>query len=298
MLDVVVSVCHRRDLWIWRYSQHYIPRYIQSSKYILVVDDEDRSLFRVATSSPFWELQNASSFIPPFYRQSLKAALKKASAASGNRLNYGWYLQQFIKIEYILTLPKETFVLIWDADTLPLVTLNLPSNIVAYYGKTKEFHPPYWSMNGLLLGTAYSTAPDFSFISQFFGVKASVVLSLVEHIQQYTDFLDWKDAVISFIPTVQSGHRFSEYELIGAYIYKHHSTDSESSLLNLLRNPSPYFDGSSLFNVVVPSDSGYDIVAFERRFLPSWTPVLDKSFDFFLVLLSFFFRFVGRFFWH
>ena len=278
-LPNLVSVCHRRDLWIWRYSQHLIPLNLKTKSYTLIVDDCDLPIFRLLTTSLFWEVKPASSIISIDFLHALKFTLNQARSS----LNVGWYWQQFLKIQFILNQDPGICV-IWDADTIPLHSISFPLASVGFFQPSTEHHAPYWLFNKSVLGSEFGAYPGFSFISQFFGIESNVVREMAASICKYTSLQDWKDASLRSILNVHSHHRMSEYELIGSYAYNFFSSNEfvKMSLSwtreGASRTSSPI---QPLIKDLLSSD--FDYAAFERRDMFEWTVTKDRA----LRLLSF-----------
>jgi len=269
----VVSVCHRRDLWIWRYSQHLIATNLPASRFTLIVDDEDWPLFSYFTTSPHWEISKASAVLQEDFRHSLKLNLRKIS----KNLNFGWYWQQFLKIQFI-SQQTCSICLIWDADTVPLRMLSMPSDCLGFYCKSSEYHRPYWHLNSSLLGLDYGIYPEFSFVSQLMGISPRIVLDMIEMISVRNHSMNWLDAVVVALSNVPSNHRFSEYELMGSYAYR---TTSPEAFINLefpwIRNGSSFVDSLLRPSFHHIDSSLYAYAAFERRDIPKWTRSKDLT---------------------
>ena len=276
----LVSVCHRRDLWIWRHSQHYIARNITAKKYSLIVDDCDFKLFSIFTTSPDWNVVKASDIIDKNFFHHLYCNLQKCD----ERLNFGWYWQQLLKMEFVLQQHSD-FCLIWDSDTIPFRQLSFPSGVSGFYTRSSEFHSAYWQLNASALGGEFGNYPGFSFVSQFFGVHSDVLVKMVDKITINRSYKDWKDVILSEILLLSTRHRLSEYELMGSFMlntlpsnmfvevgFKWYR-DGSRHILNPLNPDFSYFDNC-------------DYAAFERRDIPRWSSSRDR-------LLRLFYRFLS-----
>lgn len=278
----VLSVCHRRDLWIWRYSQHLIPFNLNASSFTLIVDDNDISLFKIFTTSLAWEIIPSSSVLPNHFLLDLKASCKTINAS----LNTGWYWQQFLKIQYIVNQDTGVYV-IWDSDTIPLKKINFPSTSIGFYQPSVEFHKPYWLFNEFILGREFGIYPGFSFISQFMGINSDVARSLSEHICEYRQVPDWRDAAIQLIPHIQTQHRMSEYELLGSFALNSFAADRFIQLtLPWTRNGASITKSPLYLTLKEFTQSEYSYAAFERRDIQGWSVSSDRALRFLSLLLS------------
>lgn len=276
----LISVCHRRDFWIWRHSQHYIAQNISAERYSVIVDDCDYKLFSILTTSPRWNVIKASDVIGRDFFLFLRDSFCKSS----DRLNLGWYWQQYLKMEFVLQ-QQSDFCLIWDADTIPFAKLSFPSAVSGFYACSSEFHSPYWRLNASLLGSKFGDYPGFSFISQFLGVRSDVLAHMVEDIKLRHSCSDWKRSVLSELLLLPSRHRLSEYELIGSYLL---NTVPRSMFVEIRfdwrRDGSRYIG-----NPLAPNFSsldGCDYAAFERRDISEWSAAKDRVLKIFSSFLS------------
>ena len=288
--DALVSISYYKDVSSWRYTQHAIATKIQSRHYYLIVDDSDFSLFTYFTTCPSWKIIRSSSLINTKLRNLIEAKLK----TSKQKLNIGWYMQQFLKLEFLRKFAVNSNVLIWDADTYPTRELDFPSGFDAYYSESSEHHKPYWDLNGQLLGERYGVYPGFSFISQFFGINTSVVVDLHDRIVEHHRESCWLHTFVDQILRNVSKHRFSEYELLGAFsfysnpekilkmnfIWKRHKltcSRTPLTILPLLNNSDVHYQG------------------LERRHMPGHNKTKDHIQSIFYYFLSRILTFWSRF---
>lgn len=205
----VVSVCCVKDIKVWKLTAHYLPKYIDSIEYLLVVPDNEVSLFRGITPS-IWSVRGEGEFVYDYSKNTIENRLVGKNVGRA-----GWYLQQFIKINAILDpiLSDDDYVLIWDADTVPLKKIkfmgsSISSRLMFYSGS--EFHHPYFLTLNKMLGI--ERVGNFSFIAQCLPTKVAWVREMLSTFPDYVDF------VLSALPG-KSVAEFSEYETIGTFIF-------------------------------------------------------------------------------
>jgi hypothetical protein len=131
--------------------------------------------------------------------------------------SFGWYLQQFLKIEYCRQ-SEAQHCLVWDADTVPLVPLNfLDADGRIFLTAAKEFHKPYFHTIEALFGVP---APSkTSFISQHMFVDCSVMRSMCRLIEERHAVGHWTDALGGILEKhPDRANLFSEYETYANYM--------------------------------------------------------------------------------
>lgn len=127
---------------------------------------------------------------------------------------FGWYLQQFLKMQFSRTKYCEKDYLIWDADTILLkeISFIVDDKVVFTKGAEKPNKPYFENFSKL---TGFSPVFDFSMISQHLYVKRNVMISLLEHIENKNGH-----EFVSSIMFNLEGHTpslFSEYETYTNY---------------------------------------------------------------------------------
>jgi hypothetical protein len=145
-----------------------------------------------------------------------------------------WYYQQILKINFLLTnVKKNTLMVMWDADTVPLVRIKFFNKDKAQlYGSKVEFHQPYFETLSLL----FAKLPKnfLAFTIQFFNCNYDDVQFLNACLHSYApkpkneSISAWlgqivlKSTIERHGKLISSG--FSEQELVGvATMLNNHS---------------------------------------------------------------------------
>jgi FkbM family methyltransferase len=210
-ITTLISVCHPKHLEIWEIASKNIVKYISADNYIVVVPDYSLQEF-VSHTDPRFQIISENEFIKNFDLEKIRAKVKD------KRIN--WYLQQFIKLEFLSRLKFDERVILWDADTIPLKQLEFfdqLGNPIFY--SSSEYHPPYFEAIKKLLGMDKVVAK--SFIAQCFPITYEIVINFFSHIEKY-NLKSWHDAVIDCIDPHQTSG-FSEYESLGTFITNQYS---------------------------------------------------------------------------
>ena len=252
----VYCCCAISDIEVWAVASKFIPKYIEADSYYVVVPDSDAPAFRWVTDSRF-------SVVPEsIYTTRFEAALASAIEKHGSA-RFGWYIQQFIKIAAMASGNPDDYVLIWDADTIPVRKISFFSQdgkILFYTGS--EHHKPYFKCIERLTGLA-KAIPE-SFIAQCLLGKAGWAAEFLDLVQDRFG----KDPFQAIIDATDLSEKsgFSEYETLGTFFfskYKDQIAPSERkwerngySLLGSCQNLEALYSRFLLRNA--------DFVAFEK----------------------------------
>ena len=269
--DLTFSVCSVKDIQTWRETSLRLLEFVPSEHYVVIVPDEETSLFRSNTDRKI-DVVPETAYVGNLKDKLLPRMPNECKSRTG------WYLQQFVKLAVLKTCrPAENF-LIWDADTVPIKMLRFferSGQVQIYTGA--EFHPPYFQVIQNLLGVGKLVS--FSFIAQCFpckGTWASEFFSFLENkfSKHYVDVLSER---INFAE--ESG--FSEYETLGTFIVKFFGAQLELKQTKWLRNGTGLIGGAR--NLTNPSfkqfASEFDHVTFERSEEPfSLLKKMDEEF--------------------
>jgi hypothetical protein len=131
--------------------------------------------------------------------------------------SFGWYLQQFLKIEYCRQ-SAARYCLVWDADTVPLHGFEFfDSAGRSFLTSAREFHEPYFHTLRELFGVPAPSAQ--SFISQHMFVECAAMRSMCSLIEERHRVGHWTDALGRILEKhPDRANLFSEYETYANYM--------------------------------------------------------------------------------
>ncbi|MCF8196407.1 MAG: DUF6492 family protein [Polynucleobacter sp.] len=211
-VDKVVSVCCKKDAETWVIAHKKVLENINASQYLLIVPDQDVHYFKLITRKPY-QVISELIYLELFQDKLLKALPKQQSH------QYGWYLQQFIKLAVIEKSPPNEVILVWDADTIPIQKLefiNEYCKLIYYTGN--EHHQPYFDCIARL--SDQKKIVDFSFISQCFPMRSEWMHEFCYYIENIHE-VNWIQAILNSID-FNEGNGFSEYETLGTFLTHKH----------------------------------------------------------------------------
>ena len=215
LINEVISVCSAKDIDVWAVAAPKIIESIKASHYTVIVPDSQVQLFAGVTSAPY-QVKPESQFVGNAKEKITKVLTKS------NQDRVGWYLQQFVKIAAVLKHADDDLVLIWDADTVPVKSLNFiePDGRLLYY-KGSEHRKSYFVFIEKALGL--KRTQDFSFIAQSLVTRVSWARTLFQSLENKTQ-LPWIDAILNQLdPAEPAG--FAEFETLGSWIWHHHRNE-------------------------------------------------------------------------
>ena len=150
--------------------------------------------------------------------EEVREYLKKINPNAAKRT--GWYLQQFLKMEYSKICNKE-YYLIWDSDTLPVRKyVPFDENGKPYFDMKTEFHKPYFNtISNIFFGMGKSI--DGSYISEHMIIKTDYMRKLIDEIEMNDDIPGthfWEKILNSIDVKDLPMSGFSEFETYGTYV--------------------------------------------------------------------------------
>ncbi len=258
----VVSVCEARDIRVWKVAAEKIILHVPAESYQLVCPNSQVTQFREATH-PEWEVVGEDG-----YTVDCTVAMIRERVTGANVQRVHWLFQQFVKINAIARsgLDNNDVVVIWDADTIPLRDIHFveagTGRLMCYHGT--ERHLPYFQTMESLLG--FGRVTEVSFIAQCLPLKVGWLRDLLAEIEHRAG-QPYAEAVLSCLPGL-SGAEFSEYEMIGTWMFRQHPQSVIFKKRNhWIREGSSFFPDNlsgflarSLFSIF---STRYDFVAIE-----------------------------------
>jgi len=255
LINELISVCSAKDLDVWTVAAKKIVQFISAAHYTVIVPDSQVEIFASVTSTPF-QVKPESNFVG-----DAKTRIAQ-TLSEDNQDRVGWYLQQFVKISAILAHDDQDIVLIWDADTVPLKSLEfIDQNGRLIYYKGSEFRKSYFDFIERALGLERNQ--DFSFIAQSLVAKVVWVRELFQYLENKTQ-KSWPEAVLAFLdPREPAG--FAEFETLGTWFWQNHRSEMvisdrpwQRNGLSLVGNPLKLSQSTWL-----GLSKSYDFISFE-----------------------------------
>ncbi|GHT31135.1 hypothetical protein AGMMS49574_12370 [Bacteroidia bacterium] len=187
--------------------------------------------------------------------------------------NYGWYLQQFLKMGFALSPYSKEQYLIWDADTFPLKPLHFYEKGKFIITPKTEYHTPYFKTTHAILGL--DKMADYSFIAEHMIIDSNIMKQLIDAIMQSkVPGATWYEKIINAID-VKDGHEqakfaFSEFETYGTFCLQYYPGIFETRSLNTFREAGKLYGRGVTRKQLISLSKQYDTASFEVRYSPSF----------------------------
>lgn len=208
----VVTICNAKHGDVWRMTSQLLPDSINADSYFVYVPEAEIELFSLITDHRIKILSQES--LKNDYVGELRESLKLA----GNLERFGWYLQQFYKLELVFQDDVDyDLTVIWDADCVPTRQIQIldESNRLTYMESAKESHKPYFDLIEKLIKIK-KVAP-LSFVIPSFPIFRYMAAALKREIEDSSNGGKWHEILISNIDfSLRSG--LSETELLGTWV--------------------------------------------------------------------------------
>ncbi|MTB67308.1 hypothetical protein GKR48_10805 [Providencia sp. wls1943] len=173
---------------------------------------------------------------------------------------FGWYYQQFLKMEFSRSKYCTGNYLIWDADTILLKRINFFDQNLSIFTKGKEkLNENYVNTYKKILGIENKFT--YSLISQHLFVKKDIMQKMIIKIEdRFNNY--FAEAILKNI-TGNSPSLFSEYETYVNY-YASVSSDYRIVERKWFRNAAAVCDFGSDLNTIADRFTDCDYVAMEK----------------------------------
>jgi len=254
----VITMCSWKHSAVWKLTSSLVPKFINASEYFVYVPEKEIKSFKKITPSDY-RIESQEG-LGSEYRQTLWNKL----ILSNNKDRYGWYLQQFLKIDALIMNANQNSI-IWDADCVPVKKLLFFNSYnIPLYMAAEEINDHYFRNIKLLLGL--DRIQKQSFVIPGFPILKNWPLDFIAEIEQRNQ-KSWYDAILDSIDfKLKSG--FSETETLGTWIANRHPNDWATTQLNWERSGQSKFGYAKHIKgdylIGIGEKYNLDIVSFEN----------------------------------
>lgn len=184
---------------------------------------------------------------------------------------FGWYYQQFLKMNFAQSEYAKKHYLIWDSDTIPLHKLNFLEKDQMVFTPKTEYHKSYFETIERIFG--YGKTVPFSFIAEHMIVDTAIMKEIIAKI----DCLEiegnsWTEKVIR-ATNPNNPNAFSEFETYGTYCHVNYPNCYKTKELQTYRAAGEKYSRLISDWSLARLAKKYDIISIEdwsktRRFIP------------------------------
>ena len=216
-MDIVLLV-GTRDCFIAKKTIQYIKSNLSSDTVFLITDSRNKKFFPDKFIRQYnIVLIDENKLVPGLSFATVKSLIKKRCEWK----NYGWYLQQFLKMGFATSEYAKELYLIWDADTFPLKPLHFYENGKFFITPKTEYHIPYFKTIHKLLNL--DKIADYSFIAEHLIIDVNIMKEMINILMKSDVQGDtWWEKIINALDvndkTEKAMFAFSEFETYGTYL--------------------------------------------------------------------------------
>jgi hypothetical protein len=205
----VITICSLSHADVWRLTSNLLPRFVEADNYFVYVPESELNEFSRITNP---QIQILSQDL---LGKNYFAYLKNKVDSIGNQKRFGWYLQQFYKIEALIN-ANSSHLVIWDADCVPVkkITLFDSSGAPVYMLASEENHRVYFETIRKLLDL--EKVQQFSFVIPGFPILKTWISQFIEDLESKHK-IPWYESIIHNTPLGEASG-FSETETLGTWV--------------------------------------------------------------------------------
>jgi hypothetical protein len=255
----VVTICSIGHSEVWKHTSKLMVAFFNASAFKVYVPEKEVPEFLRITPPQIEVLTQESLGVAYIER------LRNIVLQQNNEMRFGWYLQQFHKIQAIQNVDTEG-VLIWDADCVPLREMKFFENSGApvYMVASREMHQPYFDLIEQVLGL--KRIQDHSFVIPGFPMKTKWVEEFISELSAPQEGFWYEKLLTSIDFSLQSG--FSETETLGTWVANRKFNEWKKTSMNWERFGQSRFGYAKSFNsrelIELGSVNQLDIISFEN----------------------------------
>ncbi|MES2430400.1 MAG: DUF6492 family protein [Bacteroidota bacterium] len=216
LYDVVMPI-GPNDSDIALMSIKYIFKYFSFGKLFIISNES--TFKKLSGNNERIIFLNEDDLIPGITLSEIKDICKKLFDDADRG---GWYFQQFLKMGISQHPSIREYYLVWDADTIPLKSIDFFDNAGKMLLSFEEkIHQPYFNTLKRILNIDRQV--NFSFITEHMMIKTSVMNEVVSKIEDAPiEGNNWTEKILRAVNKNQYQSGFSEFETYGNYLAKNY----------------------------------------------------------------------------
>lgn len=268
-MDVVLLV-GTRDCFIAKKTIRYIQPNLSAETIYVITDIRNKKFFPDAFIKQYnLVIVDENELVPGLSFASVASLMKKRC----DWKNYGWYLQQFLKMGFAASPYAKKQYLIWDADTFPLRPLHFYENGKFLITAKTENHRPYFKTIHRLLGLDKNA--DYSFIAEHMIIDVNIMKELIGAINRSdVPGVSWIEKIINALDVQEEDEKskfaFSEFETYGTYCLRYHLDIFVPRALKTFREAGKLYGRGVTQKQLQSLAKDYDTASFEARYAPQF----------------------------
>jgi len=255
-----ISICSLNHKDVWKLTSFLLPKFVKADEYLVFVPANEVEEFKLFTN-PEITIRSQSELGKNYYKE-----LFLRISLANNSVRFKWYLQQFYKIEALISSTAD-YCVIWDSDCVPVGPIKIIDELErpVYMSSALEYNKPYFDSINRLLGLG--RVQNFSFVIPGFPILKTWLREFEELIFVRNRGKSWFEAIMDTTDfELFSG--FSETETLGTFVANAHPNEWSTFLGNWERRGQKRFGYARKFTPDTIQRIGQaaklDIVSFEN----------------------------------
>lgn len=267
-----VSICSLNHKDVWKLTSSLLPKFVKADEYHVFVPSKEVEEFRKFTN-PAITIRSQSE-LGSSYSEELFSRI----CIADNQIRFGWYLQQFFKIEALLSSTAD-FLVIWDSDCVPTSPIPVFDEFESpvFMSSASEYNQPYFDSIKRLLGL--DRAQEFSFVIPGFPIPKTWLREFEQLILEKHEGKNWYEAIMDTTDfALFSG--FSETETLGTFVANNHPGEWSTFRGNWERRGQKRFGYARKFTPEriqeIGQEANLDIISFENWDIRGFRLILKR----------------------
>jgi hypothetical protein len=255
-----ISICSLNHKDVWKLTSTLLPKFVKADEYLVFVPANEVEEFKKFTN-PKITIRSQSE-LGKNYSKELFSRISFAN----NSVRFQWYLQQFYKIEALISSTAD-YLVIWDSDCVPVGPIQIIDELErpVYMSSAVEHHKPYFDSINRLLGL--DRVQNFSFVIPGFPIPKTWLREFEQLIFVRNRGKSWFEAIMDTTDfELFSG--FSETETLGTFVANAHPDEWSTFLGKWERRGQKRFGYARKFNPDriqrIGQAAKLDIISFEN----------------------------------
>lgn len=271
-----ISICSLNHKDVWKLTSTLLPKFVKADEYLVFVPANEVEEFKKFTN-PEITIRSQSELGKNYFKE-----LFSRISLANNSVRFKWYLQQFYKIEALISSTAD-YLVIWDSDCVPVRPIKIIDELErpVYMASALEYNQPYFDSINRLLGL--DRVQNFSFVIPGFPIPKTWLGEFEQLIFAKNGGKSWFESIMDATDfKLFSG--FSETETLGTFVANTHPNEWSTFFGNWERRGQKRFGYARKFTPDTIQRIGQaaklDIVSFEnwdtRGFRLLWKRIMEK----------------------
>lgn len=229
--DVIIPVAGKDAGFVHRVT-YYIRKCLQGVDKIYIITNKKNinKIERAIKGQESIIILDENRLVDGLTFDFLKDIVKRYTTS----VSPGWFYQQFLKYGFALTAYAKQYYLSWDADTIPVASINFFESGAPLFTRKYEYNENYFATIENILGL--KKIVPYSFIAEHMLFKSDIVKELINEIMDSkVSGKTWIEKIMRAGNYEHKYPPFSEFETYGTYVMAKYPSLYKTRQLNTFR---------------------------------------------------------------